>query len=126
MKIVQVINTIISNKEKITEIKVDNKEFYFLYNNKTKWSVEKTYDDYREDYIVNFYPDDPDNIVPSDLDDIISDKGFGILTNFASYSARDLGTVEAYETFKDLFDILFDRIYGINDTFDSILADDLL
>ncbi|MDR6761353.1 hypothetical protein J2Y38_001562 [Flavobacterium sp. 2755] len=40
--------------------------------------------------------------------------------------AGDLDTVEAYETFKDLYDILFDIVYGINDIFDDILGDDLM
>jgi hypothetical protein len=116
MKIVQVANTMISNKDKISNvIRVDN-EFYFLYDKKYKWSEIKTNSD---DYIVHFYP--MDNI---GVEDISEQRDWGNYQDFVTYSTIDLKTREARETFTELYQVLADKLYGIDDIFDNIIRED--
>jgi len=127
MKIVLVVNSIISHKEKITDVVVEKSEFFFLYNGKHKWSVKKFEQDWKEHFIVNFFPDNPDDIIGRNITDIVTSRSWGGgIDNVVSYSTKELDTVEAYETFKELYELLFDKVYGIDDIFNDIIGEDLL
>ncbi|OXB20234.1 hypothetical protein B0A80_19245 [Flavobacterium tructae] len=122
MKIVLVINAMITNKEKISNILLDQQEIYFLYNNKYKWSIEKVVENWSNQYELNFYPKNPDAIVEDDLEDIIYKKRHGSILNVATYSTSDLKGTETYESFKELYQLLIDKFYGIDDMFEDILT----
>jgi hypothetical protein len=122
MKIVLVINTMITNKEKISNIILDEKEIFFLYDNKYIWSIEKINENWSDQYVVNFFPKDRNSIVQEDIEDIVHKKRFGTLSNIATYSTVELKAVEAFESFKDLYQILLDKLYGIDEMFDDILT----
>ncbi|MBF0694897.1 MAG: hypothetical protein IR153_07565 [Flavobacterium sp.] len=115
-KIVQVINTMISNKEKISQVIREDNEFYFLYDNKFKWSILFSGDE----YYIKFYPKDDIQIY-----DIPSQTSWGGYKDFVLYSTEELKTREARETFAELYQVTADQLYGIDDIFDSIIGDDL-
>ena len=122
MKIVLVINSMISNQEKITNVIPNQGEFYFLYDGRHKWSIDKIVEQHKENYLINFFPNDPTAGVGS-LEEIYETRMWGNpLFHVASYSTKELNTVEAYESFKDLYDILFNKVYGIDDVFDEIIS----
>ncbi|MRX70289.1 hypothetical protein SAMN06265349_101709 [Flavobacterium resistens] len=121
MKIVLVLNTIIAQREKISNVIPEENEFYFLYDNKYKWSIKKILGDWDDEFIVDFFPDAKNEIIPDTIDQIASNRKWGIKVNYARYSTKEIGTKEAYETFKDLYDILFNVVYGIDDIFNDII-----
>lgn len=41
-----------------------------------------------------------------------------------SYNSKDLGTVEAKESMRDLFDIVNEKVYGIDDVLNDIINSD--
>ena len=115
MKIVQVINAMISNKNKISNVIRDENEFFFLYDEKYKWSINLQNDE----YYVRFYPKDDIQI-----GDIPNQLGWGSYRDFVTYSTEELKTREARETFTELYQLTADKLYGIDDIFDSIIGDD--
>ncbi|MDA6068661.1 hypothetical protein NJT12_03420 [Flavobacterium sp. AC] len=123
MKIVLVINSIISHQEKISNIIANGDEIFFLYDGKHKWSVDKIAEEYIDTYIVNFYPQDGNENKVQTLEQIIDLKMFGSPVRMATYTTRQYSTTEAYETFKDLYEIVFNKVYGIDDIFDSIISE---
>ena len=115
MKIVQVINAMISNKNKISNVIRDENEFFFLYDEKFKWSINL----HNDEYYVRFYPKDDIQI-----SDIPNQLGWGNYRDFVTYSTEELKTREARETFTELYQLTADKLYGIDDIFDSIIGDD--
>lgn len=112
-KIIEVVNAMITNQEKITNVIKNDDEYYFLYNKKYKWSTKKEDD---ENYYIYFYPDPNKSL--DDLTNITDWQGYG---NYVSYTTADLKTQEAEETFRELFQIVSDKLYGIDKIFDDII-----
>ncbi|MDR2906462.1 MAG: hypothetical protein LBU91_00530 [Bacteroidales bacterium] len=117
-KIIQVLNSIISDKSKITNVirgnLGGNSEYYFLYNNKYKWSIAKNSD---EEYFVHLYPET--ELTLSDLAD--PDTWNHSTVSYVTYSTKDLKTQEAEETFRELYQIVSDKLFGIDDIFNDII-----
>lgn len=119
MKIVQVINAMITNQSKIENVvKINNSEYFFLYNNKHKWSIIKN--DGIEHYYLHLYPD-----ATQTMNSVLSNEQHGIQNEYVTYSTEDLKTNEAIESFRELYQIVSSKLYGIDDIFDEILEDDL-
>lgn len=116
MKIVQVINAMISNQAKIDNVLRNGGEYFFRYNKKHKWSIIK--DESNETYFIHFYP--VENV---SIEDLASDNN-GWYSEFVTYSTADLKTNEAIESFRELYQIVTGKIYGIDDIFDEIIGDD--
>lgn len=112
-KIVQVVNAIISNSDKISNVRKNRNEYFFLYNNKHKWSISRRDE---EIYYVHFYP--------------LSDMNIEELSTFkdwehyehVTYSTRDIKTIEALESFRELYQIVSNKVFGIEDIFDEIIG----
>ena len=86
-----------------------------LYDEKYKWSINLQNDE----YYVRFYPKDDIQI-----GDIPNQLGWGSYRDFVTYSTEELKTREARETFTELYQLTADKLYGIDDIFDSIIGDD--
>lgn len=115
MKIVQVINAMISNQEKITDVYRNDSEYFFLYDKKFKWSMSKG--DTSENYFIHFYPN-----VTMNTDALAKVNNWeGI--DFVSYSTDDIKTKEATESFRELYQIVADKLFGIDDIFNEIIGD---
>lgn len=116
MKIVQVLNTIISQKEKISNVIRDDDTFYFFYDTKYKWSVSL----FNNNYLVRFYPKDD-----VELSEIPNQLIWENYKDFVTYSSDELKTREAHETFAELYQVVANKLYGIDDIFDSIIDEDI-
>ena len=112
-KIVQVINAMITNSNKIKEVTKNGKEFFFLYDNKHKWSISRNND---EEYYIHFYP----------IKDITIEQ-LSVFTDwehleYVTYSTKDIKTTESIESFRELHQIVSDKVFGIDDIFDEIIG----
>jgi len=112
-KIVQVANAMVSNNSKISNVLKNEREYFFLYNKKYKWSISKSDD---EEYFLHFYPTDSMTIEELSVFD-----NWGDFNQFVAYTTNDIKTQEAVETFRELYQIVSDKIYGLDDIFDEII-----
>lgn len=114
-KIVQAVNAMISNPSQITSVMKNGKELFFLYKGKYKWSIGKND---QNEYYLYFYPGREEiqhlaHYEPSDWEG----------TPMVSYSDTDIGTKEATSTFAELYTQIKERVYGVNQVLDDIIAD---
>ncbi|WP_018341546.1 hypothetical protein [Cytophaga aurantiaca] len=116
MKIIQVINTMITNQSKISDIIRKNREYFFIYDKKHKWSIAKLDDE--EEYFLHLYPTDELDI--KQLSTNMEWEGF----TYVTYSSEDIKTKEGIESFRELYQILSDKVLGIDDIFNDILKDE--
>ena len=120
MKIVTAVNAMIMNKDLISSVYKGPlegvSEYFFVYNSKYKWSISYFQEGSEDTYYLNYYPE---NISIQDLAMITSwdDR------QFMTYSTKTLGTKEAYETFQELYQIVKEKIYGIDSVLDKIIKD---
>jgi hypothetical protein len=119
-KIVEVANAMISNKGKISHVKSDGDTYFFLYDEKYTWSI--SYEEVDNNYYLRFYPGD------RSIDAIIKSSAFQFDkdTKAITYSTRDLGTREAYNTFRDLYIIVKEKLFEVDKVFDDIIGDDTI
>ena len=111
-KIIEVLNSMISKNDRITNVIKSDQEYFFIYDNKYKWSIVK---DNNENYFIHFYPDDSRTI--EEIRNISDWSNY----NFVTYSTSDLKTQEAIETFRELYQVVSDKVYGLDDIFDDII-----
>jgi len=116
-KIIQAINTMITNSEKISKAipgPAEGDEIFFLYDQKHKWSITK---DQNNNYYLHYYSDQ------QPLESIASYTGpdWDQFTNFITYSTKDLKTREAYESMAELYRVVKEKAYGIDKALDDII-----
>ncbi|WP_294279664.1 hypothetical protein [uncultured Chryseobacterium sp.] len=112
-KIIQVLNAMISQSELITNVIKCDKEYFFLYNKKYKWSIAL---DDREIYFVHFYPSNEVSL--EELSNRFDWTGFD---DFVTYKSSDFKTVEADETFRELYQIVSNKLYNLDEIFNDII-----
>lgn len=122
-RIVQAVNAMISKKDKISNVRggLIPYSYFFTYNYKYVWSIEKEVDDddylnisnypLRKGYKPEEYTDYLSGIDPSDFRQI----------DYVCYSTRELNTREAIESFRELYTIVKEKILGIDITLDDII-----
>ena len=114
-KIVQVINAMITNEKDISNVIENNEEYYFLYNQSHKWSIRKKPEDDEDGYSIHYYPDKDDT-----LEGLASTKDW-LSKKYVTYKSQDIKTREADETFRELYQLVSNKIYGIDDIFNEII-----
>lgn len=120
-KIVKAINAMVSNPHLITDVisGAHETEYFFKYDQKHTWSILRTSAD---GYILRYYPGDVDiNLIASITDDEWLDHE---PTNVL-YTSKDLGTKEAYESLKDLYNTVQEKVFGMDDVLDDIIKSDI-
>lgn len=119
-KIVQAINAMVSNPEKITDsVKGSNEmECFFEYDAKHHWSILKDEDNY---YRLYYYPGQTDL---SSLASIPDEGWVGDTPGLVEYNTKDLATKEAIDSFRELFSIVNEKIHGMNDVLNEIIISD--
>jgi hypothetical protein len=116
-KIIQVINTMISNSGRISNVLVAVEEYFFIYNDKHKWSIMESKND--SDAITLFlYPDE--NIK---LETLAYDTDYETYSKFVTYRAQDFKSSEVIESYRELLKVVKDKIYGVDDILDEILKE---
>ena len=116
-KIVQAVNTMIENPKLITKVIRSGDELFFLYKNKYKWSMTKR----QGTYLLWFYPGEEtlEQLVSYEVqewDDVA----------MVTYRDSDIGTREAKSSFSELYQLLQEKVHGVNDVLDDIISDDSL
>jgi hypothetical protein len=119
-RIVSAVNAMIRNSKKVTKVLLNNGgEIFFEYDGKHKWSIHKREDD----TLLWFYPG------PVSLSQLMAYEGeeWGGVP-MITYKVSDIGTREARETFEELYILLKEKVYGIDEVLNEIIeegADDI-
>ena len=114
-KIIKVINTMITNEDKIGNVIQGEHEYFFLFNNKHKWSI--SYNEQENQVFLHLYPDESLTI-----DKIASIQDWESYSNFVSYRSKELKSSEALESFLELYGLVKTKLFGIDDILDEILG----
>lgn len=118
MKIVSAANAMILNPDKITSVipSINGNEFFFMYDGKYKWSISSF--DNGSQYSLYYYPTD---LSLEDLSVMGADdwEDFPYLVR---YSAKDIGTREAKETFAELYRVVKEQLFGLNQVLSDIIS----
>ncbi len=118
-KIIRAINVMISNSKKITNVILSEKEYFFLYDRKHKWSISKNEE--KNVFYLHYYPgeetlEDLSSITPEDWD--------YHNISYITYSSEEIKTREAYESMQELYRITKEKSLGIDKVFDDIIDSD--
>jgi len=113
-KIIRTVNTMIQNSGKITNIIRKESEYYFLYNEKYKWSISKP----ESVYYLHYYPFD---ITIEEISEIEEHEWEAY--DSVSYNTKELKSREAEESFLELYQILKEKIYNMDEVLDEIIKD---
>lgn len=119
-KIVQVVNTMLNNPSKITNVQKKHDVIFFNYIHEQLWGIFKQDND---QIILSIYPQKDLPITVNDLvnmDDL--DWKLTPPTSIA-YSSESLKASEALESFTELYKVIIEKLYGIDDIFDQIIQD---
>jgi len=113
-KIVQAVNAMISNSKFITEVTRGNDEIFFLYKRKYRWSMARRDDE----HVLWFYPGD------ESVRSLASRDGNWDDVEMVVYKDSEIGTREARASFTELYSLLTEKVYGVDEVLDDIIADD--
>ncbi|MBR8507385.1 hypothetical protein SAMN05443026_5852 [Burkholderia orbicola] len=115
-KIFQAVNSMVFNRNLITNVVKGESEYFFLYKNKYKWSIAQ-----REDETYLWYY--PGSITLEALSRC-EQSGDWESVDMVKYSDREIGTKEAIASFSELFVVVKEKLYRIDDVLDDIISDD--
>lgn len=117
-KIVSAVNAMISNVDRISTVCESFGVLFFVYDDKYKWGL--SYDDREDQYYLCYYP------VSMNFDLIVSlppDHAAWEDIKTVGYSTVELKTREAKESFAELYRLLKEKVYGMDEVLDDIIAD---
>lgn len=114
-KIVQVANAMISNPQNIKDVVVGDSELFFLYKDKYRWSIKYS----ENEYFLYFYPGNPKLSILLDAENSAEWEDIEMV----HYSTKQIATAEAKQTFLDLYNLVKEKAYGIDEAFKDILSD---
>lgn len=119
-KIVKAINVMVSNPDRITYVVKGQHETecFFKYDGKHHWAIFKNME---HQYILNYFPDQPDLDSLSRIPDDMWDNH---APDSVTYTTKVLATKEAIDSFRELFSIVNEKLYGMNDVLDEIISSD--
>ena len=117
-KIVQAVNAMLTNKNQITPVIEKWNQFFFLYKDKYIWSIR--YEEEEGEYTLSFYPE------KQSIEEIVSTSGplWQYSTQFIAYKGSDIGTHEAIASFRDLYLLIKEKVFGVDKVLDDIIKDD--
>lgn len=121
-KIVKAINVMVSNPGRITDVIKggDETECFFIYDAKHPWSILKRNDGH---YYMAYYPGNQDIY---ELSKISSDDWHYAPVVCVTYTSQELGTKEAIDSMAELYNIVSQKLYGMDDVLDDIINSDEL
>ncbi len=117
MKIVEAINNIITKSDKISNVlrNVEGSEYFFIYNEKYKWSILRSE---KGEYSLFLYP--KENM---SLEDLAYQVDYSIYKDYVLYTSEEIKTREATESFAELYKIVSDKLFGTDNILDDIIND---
>lgn len=114
MKVIQVINTMIANSSKISNVIKNDTEYFFVYDKKHKWSISKGEE--TDEYYLHFYPTNDMNI-----EQLSKFSNWQSYSGFITYKSQEIKTKEAIESFSELYQTVVGKVFGVDDIFDEII-----
>lgn len=117
-KIVQAVNSMISNRDSLSPVVQGESEIFFVYRGKYVWSMTKRESLRETAYLLWYYPDET-------IDSLLkySDPDWDRVRMIA-YKDTDIGTKEASASFSELYGVLKEKVFGIDKILDDIISDD--
>ncbi len=115
-KIVAAINAMISRAENISNVIETSQMYFFLYKGIYKWSIRQM----SSDYALYYYPE------ATDLSTIASAWGGNYNWEniiYVIYSTEEYKSQEAVESFQELYKIVQEKLYGVDDVLKQIIED---
>ncbi len=121
-KIVKAVNVMVSNPSQINEVyKGEHEtEVFFQYAEKYKWSILKNKDDV---YFLSYFTEEVDL---KDLALIPNEIWMEVAPSCISYNTKELATREARDSFAELYALVSEKAYGMDEVLDEIIASDEL
>jgi hypothetical protein len=113
-KIVQAVNAMISNQALITEVVKGDKEIFFRYKAKYTWSMRKE----SSTHYLWYYPNHEIDYL---LGCEVENEWNGV--DMVGYNDTEIGTREAKASFAELFLLLKEKMFGVNNVLDDIISD---
>ena len=118
-KIVQAVNAMLQHPENISKViataETGTPEYYFLYKN-YKWSI--LYYDTDKSYNLFYYPGD------RPIEEVATLE-FPESATFITYRSKDIGTKEAIDSFKELYQVIQAKLYHVDEVLDDIINDEV-
>jgi hypothetical protein len=119
-KIVQVVNTMLNNPSKITNVQKGHDVIFFNYIHEQLWGLSKQDND---QIILSIYPQKDLPIAVKDLVNM-DDLDWKLTPPISiAYSSESLKESAALESFTELYKVIIEKLYGIDDIFDQIIQD---
>lgn len=112
-KIVRAVNTMILNKERISDVIEYGGETYFLYNIIYKWSIRKS----SGIYFLTFYPED------ITLQELIQKKVKHLSVQNMVYNTNELKTREAEASFAELYILIREKLLKVDEILEDIIEE---
>jgi hypothetical protein len=120
-KIVQAVNVMIANKDKISNVKKGKHStaYYFVYNSKYVWSIGTYADD---DINISNYPVDIFDSPEAYVNKLFIEDQNDSIDNVC-YNTEDFNTREAKESFRELYNLIKEKNLGVDVILDEIIED---
>lgn len=119
-KILQVVNTMLNNPSKITNVQKKQDVILFNYLHDQLWGIFKQDNDH---LILSIYPQKDLPITVKDLVNM-DDLDWKLTPPISiAYSSESLKEREALESLTELYKVIIEKLYGIDDIFDEIIQD---
>ena len=115
-RIIRAVNSMISQKEKISNVLKRQSECFFLFDKKYKWSILHRSD--TDSYILYYYSGDISLEVLASMDDFEWDN----FKDYVMYSSSEIKTIEAHDTFAELYLIVKEIAHGVDKVLDDIIG----
>ncbi|WP_444932875.1 hypothetical protein [Microbulbifer sp. JTAC008] len=119
-KIVKAVNAMVSNQDLIGPVirGSHGTELFFKYAGKHKWSIIKNMSG---DFYLHYYPG------KFDLEEMAGwpDEEWHDFSEMVSYNTNELGTKEAHASLSELYTAVQEKLFGMDQVLDDIIADDL-
>lgn len=118
-KVISAANAMIANPKKIGPVLTGRggNEIFFTYDGKYNWSMTNP----KDNYFLFFYPASS-NYTLEQLASIEEPEEWDHLA-MVRYDAKELGTREAMQTFSELYTVIKEKVYGVNEALDDIIGD---
>lgn len=117
-KIVQAVNSMIAHDDLISNVLKGDHEYFFLYKNKYKWSIAQ-----RDGEVsLWYYPGSQNLEALREYEQMGDWEG----VDMVRYTDREIGTKEAIASFSELFILIKEKLYRIDDVLNDIISDDEL
>lgn len=116
-KIVSAANAMIANHKKINPVLSGrDDEIFFTYDSKYNWSILKR----GQDISLFYYPTTSRSL--EQLANVEDPQEWEYIPMVA-YRGKELGTVEAEQTFAELYTLIKEKVFGVDDVLDDIIGD---